>query len=515
MQLLTRKFLKNYQPSVPIILPHDHFFDLPVKILQFGEGRFIRAFLNYFMEVANHKQIFNGRSIIIQPRKADKAQLINAQDGLFTLCSRGLRNGVQYQKFMIISSIKEAIAAKIDWNTILTIAELPTIQIIASNTTEAGLIYDPTDKMDSSPPTSFPGKLTALLYHRYQFFDGAKDKGLFILPLELIENNGTLLKKLIIQVSQQWNLGKSFLRWLNEANSFYNCIVDRIVTGFPKQEELTHFQSQLNYEDKFFNIAELYHSWIIEGDQKLRTVIPFDQAGLNVQFVSNITNYYLRKVRILNGAHTSMVPIAYLSGKNFVKESIEDPIIGTYIDAILTNEVIPFIDLPHEELLAYKKTIIERFRNPFLEHKLISISLYSCSKMKLRVLPSILAYYKKFHTPPPLLPFAFAAFLAFMNIREKSDTDWIGYRDSEPFSYQDDPDILETFYKAWRSVNPLELDHLTRLVTKICQNITLWEQDLTQLPEFVSIVAKHLYNIFKTGMLPSLQSLLRNNNLSK
>ncbi len=513
MPLLTKKFLSDYNPTLNITLPSKKFFDLPVKVLQFGEGRFIRAFLNYFIEIANHKQLFNGRSLVIQPQKADKAALINAQDGLFTICSRGLREGVQEENFMIISSIKEAIAAKTSWFNTLKLTEIPSIQIIASNTTEAGLIFDPNDSIDNIPPDSFPGKLTAMLYHRFNFFDGDKNRGLMVLPLELVENNGDVLKEVVLKLANKWKLESKFIEWIESSNQFYKSIVDRIVTGYPKQEEINQFQQKLGYEDKFFNVAELYHSWIIEADEKLQTIMPFDEAGLNVQFVSNIKKYFIRKVRILNGSHTSMVPIAYLSGKNFVKESIENSLIKVFIENVLKNEIIPFIDLPQNELLAYKDIIIERFRNPFLQHELLSISLYSSSKIRLRVLPSILEYYQQFNSPPPLLSFAFAAFLVFMNIREKTDSGWFGNRDTKKYEYKDSAESLDFFYNAWLEINRSKEKDVANLVTKICGNTILWDDDLTQLPQFVSIVATHIRSILNNGMYIALQRLLKENNL--
>jgi tagaturonate reductase len=508
MKSLTKNFLSQYEPSIDITLPKNSFFDLPVKVLQFGEGRFIRAFLDYFIEVANHQGLFNGRAIVIQPRRADKVARINAQDGLFTLCSQGLRNNAKIQEFMINSSIKEAIAAKTEWNETLKLVEIPSIQIIASNTTEAGLVYDPDDQLQNDPPESFPGKLTAMLYHRYEFFDGDKNRGLMMLPLELVENNGVILKQIVLKLAKRWNLEDAFIEWLTGANNFYKCIVDRIVTGYPKAQELSQFQEKLGYEDNFFNIAELYHSWIIEADEKLQTTIPFDEAGLNVQFVSSIKNYFLRKVRILNGAHTSMVPIAYLSGKDSVKESIDDSLINIYIRNLLANEVIPFIDLPKDDLLSYRDTIIERFRNPFLEHKLLTISLYQSSKMRLRVLPSILAYYQAHKSPPPLLLFAFAAFIVFMHVRERTETGWFGLRQSEPYQYQDNPTLLEIFFKAWDMVGTANSEEILHLINAICENLTLWESDLTEFPNFTTIVTNHVNNILKNGMYASLKQLL-------
>jgi tagaturonate reductase len=489
-------------------MPDPSFFDLPVKVVQFGEGRFIRAFLDYFIEIANHHHLFNGRVVVIQPQQTENAAMINAQNGLFTLCARGLTKGVQRQELTIISSIKEAFAAKTDWLKILNLAECPSVEFITSNTTEAGLVYDHTDSFENNPPVSFPGKVLSFLYRRFQFFDGSPTHGLKILPLELIENNGIVLRGIILKLAKHWNLGDKFIQWLETSNRFYNSIVDRIVTGYPAEKDLKEFQNMLGYEDKLFDVAELYYSWIIEASDRLQTKIPFDRAGLDVQFVSDLTNYFQRKVRILNGAHTSMTPIAYLSGKNSVKESIENPVIQGFIENLLEKEVIPFINLPSDELIAYKDIIIERFHNPFIEHKLLNITLYSISKMRLRLLPSIIAYYKRFQTAPPFSLFAFAAFLTFMRIREHINSKWSGQRGSEPYEYNDSPESLQIFYNAWNSINPSKKEDLHRLVSSICQNPALWNMDLTQLPSFVSIVASYIDQILKLGMISALQRFL-------
>jgi len=506
--LLTRELLSSISPLVEVKMPECSFFDLPVKIVQFGEGRFIRAFLDYFIEIANHHHLFNGRVVVIQPQKTENAAMINAQDGLFTLYARGLASGMQQQDFTIISSIQEAFAAKTEWLKILNLAERPSVEFIASNTTEAGLIYDPADSFELDPPSSFPGKILSFLYRRYQFFDGSPTHGLNILPLELIENNGMVLRDLLLKLANHWNLGNKFIQWLENSNRFYNSIVDRIVTGYPTEKDLKEFQKVLGYEDKLFDVAELYFSWIIEAKDNLQAKIPFNRAGLNVQFVSDLTNYFQRKVRILNGAHTSMTPIAYLSGKNSVKESIENPPIQVFVQNLLEKEVIPFITLPSDELIAYKDVIIERFHNPFIDHKLLNITLYSTSKMRLRLLPSIIAYYKRFQTAPQFSLFAFAAFLTFMRIREYVDSKWFGQRGSERFEYNDSPESLQIFYNAWNSIKPSKKEGLHKLVSSICQNPALWNMDLTQLPDFVSMVATHIDQILKLGMAPALQRFL-------
>ncbi|NVM03334.1 MAG: tagaturonate reductase, partial [Candidatus Helarchaeota archaeon] len=399
--LLNRKFLSNYKPAIEIKLPDSKKFDLPEKVIQFGEGVFIRAFFNYFLEIANSRNIFNGRTVVIQPVHVEKAKILNDQDCLFTLCSRGLKNGQKQENYFIISSIGKAYAAKLDWIEILKFTKSPEIEIITSNTTEAGITYNSEDKMDLNPPISYPGKLTSFLYHRYENFDSSTDAGLIILPLELVENNGDTLKKIVKKIIKNWNLENKFMNWLEKANIFCNTLVDRIVTGYPR-DEIDHFREILKYEDKMLNTSELYHIWVIEGGENVQKKIPLDEAGLNVLFVPDLTPYYLKKVRILNGAHTSMVHLSYLIGNNLVKESVEHPLVGQFLRDFLFKEVIPSMNMPKQELIDYANIIIERFRNPFINHLLINITLNSNSKIKYRILPTLIQYYEKFKKDPKL-----------------------------------------------------------------------------------------------------------------
>ncbi|MFX1452000.1 MAG: tagaturonate reductase, partial [Promethearchaeota archaeon] len=346
--LLNRKVLSNYQPEIDIQLPDNKKFDLSEKVIQFGEGVFIRAFFDYFLDIANSNNIFNGRAVVIQPVHVEKAKIINKQDGLFTLCTRGLKNGQKQENYYIISSISKAYAAKIDWIEILKYAKNPKIEIITSNTTEAGITYNSEDRMDLNPPISYPGKLASFLYHRYENFDASADAGLLILPLELVQNNGDTLKKIVKKLIKNWNLENKFIKWFENANLFCNTLVDRIVTGYPS-EEIEYFRNLLKFEDKMLNTAELYHIWIIEGGKNVQKKIPLDEAGLNVLFVPDLTPYYLKKIKILNGAHTSMVYLSYLMGNNLVKESVEHPLVSRFLRNFLFDEVIPSMNMPKEE----------------------------------------------------------------------------------------------------------------------------------------------------------------------
>ncbi|MFX0141191.1 MAG: tagaturonate reductase [Candidatus Hodarchaeota archaeon] len=508
--LLNRKFLSTYQPNIDIKLPDINKFDLPEKVIQFGEGVFIRAFFNYFLEIANSNSIFNGRAVVIQPVHVEKAKILNDQDCLFTLCSRGLRNGRKQEDYFIISSISKAYTAKLDWNDILKCSRSPEIEIITSNTTEAGITYDSDDKLDFNPPISFPGKLTTFLYHRYENFDAAPDAGLLILPLELVENNGDTLKKIIKKLIKNWNLENKFLNWFEKANIFCNTLVDRIVTGYPI-DEIDQFRKILEYEDKMLNTAELYHIWIIEGGKKVQRIIPLDNAGLNVLFVPDLTPYYLRKVRILNGAHTSMVHMSYLIGNNLVKESIEHPLVSKFIKNFLFKEVIPSMNMPEKELIDYANVIMERFRNPFIKHLLINITLNSNSKFRYRILPTLIEYYEKYKKIPKLIPLSFASFLYFMKISKGLENKFYGMRNKELYEIKDDKEVIQYYNSEWEKVDLKKSETIERFVTNICKNKDYWQVDLTTLGNFKDLVVENLLYILKNNINFALKKILESN----
>lgn len=507
LPLLNKKFLLNYKPDISITLPNNGFFNLPEKIVQFGEGVFIRAFINYFLDIANSENIFNGRAIVVQPINVENAKLINDQDGLFTLCLRGLENGQKQENYVIISSISKAYAAKLDWNEILKYAESSEIEIIISNTTETGIVYNEKDQMDLVPPISYPGKLISFLYHRYEYFDTSTDAGLIILPLELIENNAGMLKKIIKKLIKKWNLETKFLNWLEKSNLFCNTLVDRIVTGYPI-DEIDKFRKVLKYEDKLLNTAELYHLWVIEGGKEVQKKIPLDEIGLNVKFVSDLTPYYLRKIRILNGAHTSMVHLSYLMGNNSVKESVEHSLVGEYIKNLLFYEVIPSMKMPKNELMDYTNVIIERFRNPFINHVLLNITFNSNSKIKYRILPTLLEYYDKFKKVPKLITFSFAAFLYFMKINKKSADKFYGLRKEENYEIKDDKEVLNYYALQWKKVNINNNNDIEQFVTTICKNKDYWQTDLNTIGNFKELVTQNLINILNYDMNYALKKVL-------
>jgi len=509
LPLLNKKILSNFQSDIPIRLPKHKNFELPNKIIQFGEGVFIRAFFNYFIEIANQNNIFNGRAIVIQPVHIEKSKLINDQDGLFTLCSRGLKKEQEQVNYFIISSISKAFAAKIDWNEILKCSEDPQIEVIVSNTTEAGITYNDEDRMNFTPPISYPGKLTSLLYHRYEKFDASNDAGFIILPLELVENNAVALKKIIKKLIKKWQLEKKFLNWLEKANIFCNTLVDRITTGYP-QDEIERFRKILKFEDKLLNTSELYHLWVIEGGENVRKKIPFDEIGLNIRFVSDLTPFYLRKVRILNGAHTSMVHMSYLIGNNYVKESVEHPLVGKFIKNLLNKEIIPSMNMPKQELMDYAKIIIERFDNPYIKHLLLNITLHSNTKIKYRILPSLFGFYNKFNKIPKLIALGFAAFLYFMKVSKVSAGKYYGMRGEESYEIRDDEAVLKYYTSQWGKIDPKNPEELEKFVTTICKNKEYWEKDLTTIGNFKNVVTQDLIDILNHKINFTLDKILKN-----
>lgn len=460
------------------------------KILQFGEGNFLRAFVDEMVDIINEKELFNGSIVVVQPLNGGLIDTLNEQDGLYTLFLRGMENGKEVCKKRVVTSISRGINPYRDYETYMECAENEDLRFVVSNTTEAGIVYLDSDNLDDKPQVSFPGKVTAFLYKRYKHFNGDKSKGLVFIPCELIDNNGSELKRCVLKFAQKWNLEKEFVDWVEEDNIFTNTLVDRIVTGYPK-DEVESLTEELGYVDKLLDTGEIFHFWVIEGPGFLSEELPFEKAGLNVVWTEDATPYKMRKVRILNGAHTASVLAAYLSGKETVGEMVADDVFHKYLEIALFEEVIPTLDLDYEDLKSFADAVFDRFANPYIKHFLLSIALNSVSKYKTRVLPSILEYYKRKNSLPKVLTFSMAALIAF-------------YRGDDT---KDDKDVLETFKEAYKDCD-LSKESLDGLVEKILKNEKFWGMDLTTLPGFDKKVSEHLYNIFDKGVRSQVESLI-------
>lgn len=470
------------------------------KVLQFGEGNFMRAFVDYIIDEMNNKDLFNGSVVVIQPRDRDKIKILNEQNGLFTLYLNGIKDGKVVREHSIISSISRGINTYCDYDQFLKIAENSELRFITSNTTEAGIVYQENDRPDDRPPSSFPGKLTTFLYHRYKAFNGHKDRGFIILPCELIDKNGDKLKEIILELASRWNYEEDFIKWINEANTFCNTLVDRIVPGYPldKKEEI---DKELAYKDELIVEGEHFYLWVIEGPRWIKDEFPVDKAGLNVLFVDDITPYRDRKVRILNGAHTTMVPVSYLYGKDTVKEAVEDETTGKFIKDAIYREIIPTLELPNKELVDFADDVLDRFNNPFIKHYLMSISLNSISKFKTRVLPSILEYIRINNSLPTRLVFSLAALLAFYK----------GDRNGERIDLNDAEDILTLFNNLWADYDGTRLN-LYNLVEKVLGYERAWGMDLNMVEGLCEQVTDYLETIMQKGMHKALQSFLNKTN---
>ena len=413
----------------------------PERVIQFGEGGFLRGFVDWMLQKVNERSDFNGNVVVVQPIEQGMCDMLTAQNCVYTHVIRGVE-GVDST---VVDVISRCVKPYEDFNSYLALAENPDFRFVVSNTTESGIVFSNDDKITDAPPKTFPAKVTLLLKRRFEL--GLK--GFIFLPCELIDRNGDNLKKCILKYAELWNLSDEFCAWVENENVFTNTLVDRINTGFPRGEDLG-----LGYEDNMLNTSEFFHLWVIETDYDLESEIPFASAGLNVIVTPDkLEMYRTRKVRILNGAHTSLVPYAMLEGFDTVKSCIDDERMCNHLRKCVFDEICPTLDLPKDELLAYANSVVERFGNPYIKHYLSAISLNSVSKFKVRVLPSILEYIKRYEKMPKTLIFAFAKLIEF-------------YKTDMP---QDAPEVIE-FMKT----------HNTR---EILANVDFWGQDLTFLAE--------------------------------
>ncbi len=388
------------------------------KIIQFGEGGFLRGFADWIIQVINENSNFNASVVVVQPIEKGMCDVLKSQNCIYTNVMRGLSNGKPVEKSKIINVISRTVQPYRNFDSYLKLADNPNFRFIISNTTEAGICFEKNDKAENAPHISFPAKLTLLLKRRFE----NKLPGFIFLPCELIEKNGENLKRCLLKYSALWNLGRDFENWIENENIFCNTLVDRIVTGFPKEEKL---ELGCDFEDKMLDTCELFHLWVIEGPKNIKSEFPFENSGLNIVLTDNSEPYRTRKVRILNGAHTAMIPYALLCGIQSVGECMKDKKMSSFVKSCVYDEIIPTLDLPLHELTDYADSVFERFENPYIKHLCSSIALNSVSKFKVRVLPSILEYIKRKNKMPEKLLFSFAKLIEFYKIGTPNDDEKI------------------------------------------------------------------------------------------
>ena len=381
----------------------------PERVIQFGEGGFLRGFVDWMLQKINENSNFNGSVVVVQPIEMGMCDMLSAQDCLYTHVIRGVE-GVESG---VVDVISRCVKPYENFDEYMKLAENPDFRFIVSNTTESGIVFSSEDRITDAPPKTFPAKLTLLMKKRYDLGLG----GFILLPCELIDRNGDNLKACVLKYADLWELGDGFKSWIGNENVFTNTLVDRINTGYPKGEDLG-----LGYEDNMVNTSEFFHLWVIETECDLDRELPFSSCDLNVIITRDkLEMYRTRKVRILNGAHTSLVPYALLSGFDTVKSCIDDEVMKEHVRKCVFDEIIPTLDLPREELESYAASVIERFSNPYIKHYLSSIALNSVSKFKVRVLPSILEYIKRFGKTPKTLVFSLAKLIEFYKVGTPND----------------------------------------------------------------------------------------------
>lgn len=455
---------------------------LPLKIIQFGEGNFLRGFADYVIDELNEKANFNAGVVVVKPRKGN-LDVLKKQEGLYHLFTRGLDKGEIIDKKQLISCIQEVVVPHTDYEAYLALAEIESLQFLISNTTEAGIVFDEKNTLNGHPHSSFPAKVTALLFERFKYFDGATDKGLVIIPCELINNNAAILREIILKYADLWSLSADFVKWINASTSFHNTLVDRIVPGYPS-DDIEEYEQQLEFKDQLIVSSEVFLLWVIEGDEKLKQLIPFDKIKEDVQIVEDLQPFRTRKVRILNGAHTVMVPFSILYGNETVTETMDNNFTGNFVRQAVFEEINESLDLPKEELAAFAEAVFDRFRNPFIKHQLASIALNSISKFKVRVLPSLLDYNNKCNRLPLHLTFTLACLIRFYKGEFKGNE----------LPVNDEEAILKEMKEIWTIAD------YEKIAEEVLNKELFWGQDLTKIGDLKVKIAQALQLIDSEGI---------------
>lgn len=460
---------------------------LPVKILQFGEGNFLRAFIDWMLHKANEAGVLNHGVTVVQPIAQGMADALNKQDCLYHVYLEGIKDKKPIKEVTLVKSIVNALNPYQDYEAYKALFLSPDLEMIISNTTEAGIRYEEGDDLNVLPPKSYPAKITALLHQRFQHFKAANDKGLLIICCELIEDNGSTLREFVLKHAKYNNLSDEFIQWVKTACYFYDTLVDRIVPGFPR-ETIGEIKEEIGFDDNLVVKGEYFHVWAIGGDAAIREKLPLDKAGLNVLFMDDIKPFRAKKVRILNGSHTAMVPIALQLGCETVKEAFNTPVVEKFINAMVNTEVLPTIDEEPEALKKFAAKILERFYNPFIKHYLKDISLNSLSKWETRNFPSLKDNVEKLGKDAPLTVFSFAALLVLYSGKSEIT-----------FTPNDTPEFIEFIQKTFNAKD------IEAWVKGIINNKKMWTVDLSVLPGFAEKVAADVKIILEKGMETALE----------
>lgn len=497
--LLSKYNLKNVNAE-KAAAPNPGLFDLPEKVLQFGTGVLLRGLPDYFIDKANKQGIFNGRIVVVKSTDGGDATAFEKQDGLYTICVRGIEGGVKQEENIICSSISRVLSAKNEWNKIIECAHNPQLKIIISNTTEVGIELVQ-DDIRRYPPVSFPGKLLAFLYERYKAFAGSKQSGMVIIPTELITDNGKKLESIVTELAHLNGLEAAFIDWLENSNTFCNSLVDRIVPGKPDKALMASIENEIGYTDDLLLMTEVYRLWAIECNQEVAEVLSFAKADKGVVIAEDINLFRELKLRLLNGTHTLSCGVAFLSGLTTVKNAMDDLQLSNFINTLMQAEIAPAIPYKTtaEESREFALSVLDRFRNPYIDHQWLSITMQYSSKMRSRVIPVLLNYYAVFNTVPENMATGFAAYIFFMKAVKEENGKYFGMLHDNYYPIQDDN--AHYFYKKWNAAKSRQM------ANTVLRDVTLWGYDLSALPGFATAVQEKLNEIEELGMATVLDTL--------
>ena len=465
----------------------------PERIIQFGEGNFLRAFADWMIHKMNQETDFNGSVVVVQPIENGMIDMLNKQDNLYHVNLQGIDKGEKVNDLILVDSISRSLNPYADFDAFLKLAEQPEMRFVISNTTEAGITFDSACKLEDKPASSYPGKLTQLLYHRYKTFNGDQSKGLIIFPCELIFLNGHKLKEVIYQYIDLWNLGAEFKAWFDEACGVYATLVDRIVPGFPRHE-INEIKERLQYDDNLVVQAEIFHLWVIEAPQEIAKEFPADKAGLNVLFVPSEEPYHERKVTLLNGPHSVLSPVAYLSGINIVRDACEHPVVGKYVKKVMFDELMETLNLPKDELAQFANDVLDRFNNPFVDHDVTSIMLNAFPKYATRDLPGLKVFLERKGKLPDGLVLGLAAIITYYKGGKREDGAEIKANDAV--------EIMDLLNQLWA----------TNDTQKITEGVLgaefIWQENLNNIAGLTEKVKGYLDAIQEKGMLEVVQTIV-------
>ncbi|MDO7874466.1 tagaturonate reductase [Hymenobacter sp. ASUV-10] len=500
---LLNKEIALAQPAVTSALcPTAGQLALPEKVLQFGTGMLLRGLPDYLIDRANRQGVFNGRIVVVKSTDGGDLTAFERQDNLFTVAVRGFDDGQAVEENVICGSISRVLSAKSQWVEILKFATSPELQVVISNTTEVGIqfVNEPIELM---PPQSFPGKLLAVLHARYQAFGGAAERGLVIVPTELLPDNGDKLQRIVLELAHRNNLGAEFLDWLETANTFCNSLVDRIVPGRPDAATSAAMQAELGYEDELLTVAEAYYLWAIEGDEQVRKVLSFCQANPNVIIRPDINLFRELKLRLLNGTHTLSFALAHLAGIETVREALENTQLARFIHNLMLADLLPGIAYPVDDKVGQRfgMQVLDRFRNPYLEHRWLAISMQASAKMHMRTVPTLLHYVKTHHAVPCYYALGFAAYLLFMRGTRQADGSFRGEINGASYPIQDERAAY--FADLWAHFTPAELTQA------VLHNSGLWGHDLLALPGLADQVTHYLNQLLDQGAAQTLATFFK------